>query len=492
MLPQPEATLRAPRSAPVRRVGPWRVQFEMLAVIGLMSLPAFSGAAKVLRPGFPVLTLAFAAFLLMRGDYRRYVSFCLWLFLLTPEVRRLVDLRAGWVEPNMLMLAPYLCGALSLGTLAFALTSPRHPISLGLVLMAFASLYGFLISPISGTFLAGGYDFLRFIIPPCFGLAIAMNVGSHDILRADLRALLVLSLTLVGGYAIYQFWYLPSWDATWMENAKMESIGSPEPFKVRSFSTLNSPGSLAIFLMIALTMTIGTRGWLRWPAMAIGTFALSLTVVRAAWIGMALVFFFYVLAAPARTRGSVVLLCIAGVFAAPFVLVNEQANELITQRLSTLTNLSADQSANDRLAAYRSLGDDLQSSLLGKGLGTTGSYQSASGEGNATVVDGGPIEIILKIGLLGAFVYYAGVLVLMVQLFFPVLRNRPRDGDFLAACRAVALTGIVLQASSPSTVGEMGLFMWLAVGFGLASIQRSDARMAAAPAAPDTARAATA
>ncbi len=63
-------------------------------------------------------------------------------------------------------------------------------------------------------------------------------------------------------YGIAQFVLLPEWDAQWMRNVielGLDSIGQPEPFAVRVFSTMNSPGSFGIMLMAAIIVALKTQ-----------------------------------------------------------------------------------------------------------------------------------------------------------------------------------------------------------------------------------------
>jgi hypothetical protein len=61
------------------------------------------GVLQYLFPIAAVLT----AVLIERRSLTGYLSFVIWLWMLTPLVRRLADLQSGWHEPSLILLAPY-------------------------------------------------------------------------------------------------------------------------------------------------------------------------------------------------------------------------------------------------------------------------------------------------------------------------------------------------------------------------------------------------
>lgn len=65
---------------------------------------------------------------------------------------------------------------------------------------------------------------------------------------------------LVAIYGIIQYLTVPPWDAFWMNNVEMNSIGIPEPLQIRVFSSMNSPGPCAIFLAMALVPMLMENG----------------------------------------------------------------------------------------------------------------------------------------------------------------------------------------------------------------------------------------
>src|SRR5215212_933544 len=75
-----------------------------LTFLGIISLPAFTSAAGLLKSAFRLLSMGYALVLLRSGRLTQYITFCIWLFLLTPGIRRVVDLETGWSAIKLLML----------------------------------------------------------------------------------------------------------------------------------------------------------------------------------------------------------------------------------------------------------------------------------------------------------------------------------------------------------------------------------------------------
>ena len=72
----------------------------------------FSGHSQLLRVAIPAAAF-FVGVVLYFSAPIRYVEYSLWLWFLTPLVRRLVDWRFGYTEPNMVLLAPLLVSSVA-------------------------------------------------------------------------------------------------------------------------------------------------------------------------------------------------------------------------------------------------------------------------------------------------------------------------------------------------------------------------------------------
>ncbi len=176
----------------------------------------------------------------------------------------------------------------------------------------------------------------------------------------------------MGVYGTLQFLDPPMWDQYWMTNAPMSSIGSPEPFEVRVFSTLNAPGPFAVVVMAGLLLLSGGRGGLvRWTAAGAGYVSFLLSLVRAAWGGWVVGLIFIALQRGRFSPRLLVGLVITGLIALPLLTVGPVA-DIIDPRLQTVTNLQQDTSANERQEFYLEFAQRALLNPAGEGLGRTG------------------------------------------------------------------------------------------------------------------------
>ena len=227
-------------------------QLAFAAFVGILLFTRFAGPLRALYPVAAVMV----GWRLQRLSVPSYVSFVLWLWFLTPLVRRIADMYAGFQEPSYVLLAPYLVTGLSAVRIFEQTVMLRRPP----VRLAGAAMFG-----IAALGAAVGIPFgltraptrafaeiLNWFVPLAFGWYLAMRYDQlHEIER---RVFVTFSRAglVVGAYGIYQYAQLPLWDIGWMQAVEMTSVGYPEPFLVRVFSTMHSPGVLGYFLALVL------------------------------------------------------------------------------------------------------------------------------------------------------------------------------------------------------------------------------------------------
>ena len=86
----------------------WAGQAFALSTLALLGLGAFTPLAAFVRWALPAGVTLAAGYLVLRQRPGGYVSLCLWSFLLTPFLRRVVDVHVGYSQANVIMLTPYL------------------------------------------------------------------------------------------------------------------------------------------------------------------------------------------------------------------------------------------------------------------------------------------------------------------------------------------------------------------------------------------------
>ena len=77
------------------------LQLGFAAAIALALAARLGALLQYLFPIAAILT----AVLIERRSLPGYLSFVIWLWMLTPLVRRVADLQSGWHEPSLILLA---------------------------------------------------------------------------------------------------------------------------------------------------------------------------------------------------------------------------------------------------------------------------------------------------------------------------------------------------------------------------------------------------
>jgi putative inorganic carbon (HCO3(-)) transporter len=409
------------------------------------------------------------------------ISMSLWCFM--PEIRRLLDWRSGaFSSIQILSLVPLLS---VLPLLFFCLKKDRLArLSPALRFFALAWLvaysYGMVVGVLNGAVAASVYSFASFIIPVIGGVWIATQELAP---AATLRRLAGITLSLggiVGVYGVIQFISPPPWDVLWVLSANMQNVGPPEPFMMRVFSTLNSPGPNADFLAIVLVLGlsgIGLRAIYMWPLMASIAAALTLTLVRSAWIGLVMGIVAYLVFSPRRWRTLPMIAVFAMlatflVVSLPTVLGDDTGGSQIVSRLQTFSDLGHDGSALDRQGEIANTFQTGNQNPLGTGLGQIGSAAKlATSDQEGAALDSGFLARFSELGYPGFFLYiiviFGTAATLAKRLFTSASRCSVEDRVALATSLALCVVVLAFEAAGDSYNGIVGLFAWLAIGSGL-------------------------
>ncbi len=251
-----------------------------VALLGFVSITAvsiISGGARLMQLGYPVMALGVGALWLWQRPVG-YLSYAWWVWFLTPAVRRLLDNETGFTETSLVTVAPYLVSCLAALPVLFNLHRFPRPYRLPFAFIFLGLIYGYGIGVLVSGVFGATFDLLNWISPIILGAYLLVTPHLFEKQRRAVQTTFVWGLLVMGLYGLYQFFVMPAWDAYWMSNAGMGSIGTPFPFEVRVFSTLNSPGPFATVIMAGLLLLLRTPGILRWGAAAVGlaTFLASL------------------------------------------------------------------------------------------------------------------------------------------------------------------------------------------------------------------------
>lgn len=438
----------------------------VLAAVLLVPVALYlAGQALLLRLGYPLLNLLLAAWLFaVRSPW--FAGHCVLLFCFTSLVRRLADAQAGFDPSNPILLTPYACSLLA----AFAFLSywrgpqPRYVGAFLVVLGAVA--YGTLLAVLQGRMIAGLVDALKWSIGPLLAVY-ALSRGADPRIREVVEDCLVWGGAAMGAYGIWQFVSPAAWDAEWMRGATllgmMTSIGTPDPFSVRVFSTMNSPGSLGAMLSAGIILALKRRFPVALPALTLMGIGLALCQYRTIWAATALAVLMLVALRPrVVTAGRLLAMASLG-FLAAATLVLPDVRAVIADRAATLLELRGDKSLESRRGQYQATLRSEESFVVGSGLGIAGSSRRFDRQ-PPVVIDSGLIEIARGLGVVAGAAFVLAILRLHLPLFGGGVPG-PVGFD-----RAIPVATFVQLPMGSVHVGEVGVMAWLFLGLGLATV----------------------
>ena len=437
----------------------------VVAVIGLGFV-----AAPVAYLLYPVTTLLAALLLLWRKP-GGYVAFVWAVWFITPFVRRVVDLDIGYTEASIVMLAPFVVTGIAI----FAVIPRLHElpktlrVPLGLVVLGLA--YAYLVGVLYNGLVGATFDLLNWGAPVVGALYMLTHWREMGVLEPSLRRTFGMGLILMSLYGMWQFFAPNPWDSYWMEQALLNdglnSIGTPEPYEVRVFSTMNAPGPFAVTLMVGLLLLFGGPLGFWWLAFALGVVAFALSLVRSAWGGWVLGLLFFIARLPKamqlRYLSFMVIVTLIGV---PIISLGPMG-EVLGERFSTLGDIQEDTSFNDRLSLYGDIGEFVVGNPLGRGLGSTGVGADLSTGEALQDLDSGIIAVVFTFGALGTLYFAAGALFLFGV---SVVKGFLSTNRFAVACSAVTLACGSQLLFGNSWTGVSGMGLWFFAACGLASI----------------------
>jgi hypothetical protein len=408
-----------------------------------------------------LLTALLAGCILNSTDAPLYVEFTLALWMFSPFIRRVADYQGGFREPSLFLLVPFLVTLISGFRLRGLLRPHTRGLILPLALIACAILLGVDVGLLNGEMARTAQALVDWGTPICFGLYLAQLYPQYPQLKRAVQRNLLLCGCLIGIYGLYQFLVAPPWDCAWMKNIYIDlvppSFGQPEPLGIRVFSTLNSPGVLSTYLMVILSIAVSQSGWKGLCVAAPVAVSFLLSQDRTSWIAW-LISMLFLLILPAKATGAIlrrrVLWIIASVtVVGSFLLVTPPFDEIVAQRLNTLSTLDQDGSVAERIGEYKWVLSYMEREPLGMGIVSAPAF-------NRMPVDGGPMHLLLSYGWPGAVLFSTG----FGMLFFTMLFT-PVPSDTLAAAARAILCGLSFQFLSGNVlIGSQGILFWGCLG----------------------------
>lgn len=398
-------------------------------------------------------------------DPAAYVSFSLWLWFVTPFVRRVLDMHHGWHPASPVLIAPLAVALLSVFTVVHRLSELRGMLYAPYLLVLLAFSYGFAVGAINAGIVPATYALTTWLAPAIFGLYVAINWRRYPEFGNAVRRTFTWALPLLAAYGVYQFVKMPRWDAQWMINADLRSIGLPRPFLARIFGTLNAPGPFAAFLCAGSLMLLPQKGRLRFLWIAVATLSLLLTRTRAAWVAFLIGLLVQQIGQPLRKLPQYAITLVAVALIAIPLARMPQFSALIIPRLQTFANLSQDNSFVKRYNFSEQAANSIVETAEGNGLGTTGGAIKLRGNQGLRSLDNGFLEVFYIFGWPGGTLFFLGITGLVLQS--ARFRETHRD-SFANAVRATSVALVSMLPIGDVFTGPTGTLLWMSAGFGIA------------------------
>ena len=396
------------------------------------------------------------------------------LWLVLPAVRRVLGLSEGFADADPLAAAPFAAIAIiGLAELSRAGLNRRGVAILFLALagFAFGAPAGVLRDPAPAVFALFAY-----------GSAVLAFVAGFREPREPTPTLLVVLVVAAVPLSLYGILQIAApllpWDEAWLDAVDLVSIGNKDDGTLRAFSTLNSAGTLAVVLSLAVIGFVCLRRF-RPPhvaALLVTLAGLGLTLVRSAWIALAVALLALLVTSPRRIGARVALAGAVSVAAVLLLFSGTQFASTIGDRAATLGDLSSDTSAQARVATPSLLVPALIREPLGVGLGAAGEASRLGSGGGLRAPDNALLSVIYQSGAVGLIL----VLAALVLGFASAIRNvrRRHSVTDVTVLGCLVLLGVALLAGDVF-YGVTGVMLWYLVGFAVRSDDHANQRTAA-------------
>lgn len=437
------------------------------AWVAILGLALFSILCILVRAG-GILRLAFPAGCFLVGVFLYwrypllYIGFTWWIWFLAAFVRRLIDVQAGWLDPNPVLLAPFLVTIVSLATLAKQLPKATKGSGLPFVLCMMGVIYGLLVGLINFSPQTVLVALLGWLSPIVFGFHLYVSWRSYPEISQAMQRVFVWGMLVMGGYGVIQYLVAPPWDRFWLENQDTLAFGTPEPLGIRVFSTMHSPQPFACVMVAGLLVLFASRSPLRFPASGVAYLSFLLSLARAAWLSwvVGVVVFLPSLKPNLQMRLIVTILAMM-ILVIPLTTI-EPFSAVISSRVQTLFAGKDDVSYSDRAEGYNVLLSDALTSVTGGGIGFVIS-NSAIGSN-----DSGVLTMLLTLGWLGTLPYLGGLLLLIAAL---LQSQEARFDPFVSAVRAIAIATFSQISLNNVMLSSFGMVLWSFIGIAMAARQ---------------------
>ncbi len=432
--------------------------FQIGLVLALLVALLLAGQGGLARSLYPPL-LAGLAILVFKRRREWYMDLVLWCLFLSPFLRRVMDFQADWKDPSLVLLTPYLvclvAPVLGWRRLASAALLQSGPFLAAL----FAIAYGLLIGITESPFSAVASSAVNWAVPVLF--AWWFSTLAPDELQTSLRSLersFFWGTLGMGLYAAVQFVVAPAWDTNWLVQlgsiADVTSMGAPEPYGLRVFSTMNSAGVYALVSVFGILLLVESKRKFAPLGVCSGLCGLLLTVGRSAWMALAFGLLLLTFKAPQRVLRTLAIPVVALVLFSPMLAIGPMQTT-ISDRLQSFTHPTEDASSADRVQGAGAAIYLVENRLGGFGLGLNDNL--IANDGSFSLHDNGIVEAFLTLGVPGALLYLGA----FAMLLLGGLRSRTATAPLFTLPFVITLAISSQVLLSSAYLGTLGIFLWL-------------------------------
>jgi hypothetical protein len=204
-----------PPARPLGSCGDFESVSKTVVLLVALTLLLLALKPALLRPLFPAATCV-VGYVIYKRNESYYLSFVLWIYMLTPLLRRVVDWKTSYQDPGMILAAPLLVSLLPAINLRRMLLVVAPVIRTGALLALSGIVFGTGVGLIKHHSLNVVTLALMWVAPIVLGVFTA-SIREREILGRVLSRTLLWGVLLMSAYGIYQYWVAPPWDALWLK-----------------------------------------------------------------------------------------------------------------------------------------------------------------------------------------------------------------------------------------------------------------------------------
>lgn len=437
--------------------------------VSAVSLAVRHGVGTICGLLFLLAGIVIVVRFLLARQWQQYLEFTLWMWLLDPFVRRVVDYASVFHRLSPVVItAPFVSLLGILATRAFR--TPVYRDTMAAIGVASAVLvYGLVSGAVQVGPAAAADAGINVLGPLALGIFVLTAPITTSRFEATFTRLSVIGCLGLGAYGTLQFLVLPPWDRDWVENSGINAVGVAEAGSIRVFGTMASPGPYALTLVALIVMALAagrTRSrshpYVRFAGIVVAVIALGLSLIRSGWIGLLVAVVLLVatrkLSGIRLAAGAVLLLVGVVLFGGPI------ADKISARFDDSASAGSTDYSLGKRIEFQSTIFGDTVTDVVGEGLGATGTASRLAGNSDPSLVrsfDSGILEPMYTLGSLPGFVLLLTTVTTAVSGF----RRSRRLPDYATFIAVLPIVMVVTMLITNVYLGAYAVMMWLGIGF---------------------------